>query len=107
MNSFAHVKDIESECTEDRIHNKLFLLIMNQFQCYYHQRDHYSQRSIERVVMNFFKKLFYTCMKDTTFFLFLHIASSFFIDRDAICKDSKRAVLFYSRQESCWLLLCI
>ena len=100
MNSFAHFKDIESECTQETIHNKLFLLIMNQFQCYYHQCDHYSQRSIERVVMNFFKKLFYTCMKATTFFLFLHIASSFFICRDAICKDSKHAVLVYCAQAS-------
>ena len=100
MNIFAHVKDIESECRQDRIHNKLFLLIIDQFQCYHHQCDHYSQRLIERVVMNFFKKLFYTCMKGTTFFLFLHIESSFFIYRDAICKDSKHAVLFYCRQES-------
>ena len=100
MNIFAHVKDTESECTQETIHNKLFLLIMNQFQCYYHQCDHYSQRSIERVVMNFFKKLFYTCTKGTTFVLFLHIESSFFIDRDAMCNNSKHAVLVYFSQAS-------
>ena len=107
MKIFAHVKNIAIRRTEETIHNKSFLLIMNQFQCYYHQCDHYSQRWIERVVMNFFKKLFYTCMKATTFFLFLHIESSFFICRDAICKDSKHAVLVYCAQASWWFLLCI
>ena len=58
MNIFAHFKDIAIRRTQETIHNKLFLLIINQFQCYYHQCDHYSQRSIERVVMNFFKKTF-------------------------------------------------
>ena len=58
MNIFAHAKDIESECTQDRIHNKLFLLIINQFHCYYHQCDYYVVRSIERVVMDFFEKSF-------------------------------------------------
>ena len=100
MNIFAHFKDIAIRRTQETIHNKLFLLINNQFQCYYHQCDHYSQRSIERVVMDFFKNLFYTCMKGTTFFLFLHIAPSFFIDRDAMCNNSKHALLFYCGQES-------
>ena len=99
MNIFAHFKDIDSQCTQQTIHNKLFLLIIDQFHCYYHQCDHYSQRSIERVVMNFFKEVFYTRMKGTTFFLFLHIASSFFIYKDTVCKDSKHAVLFYYGQE--------
>ena len=57
MNIFAHFKDIDSQCTQETIHTKLFLLIINQFHCYYHRRDHYSQRTIERVVMNFFKTL--------------------------------------------------
>ena len=94
MNIFAHFKDIDSQCTQDTIHNKLFLLIINQFHCYYYQFDHYIQRLIEKVVMNFFEILFYTCMKGTTFFLLLHIASSFFIYKDAMCKDSRYAVLF-------------
>ena len=34
------------------------------------------------------------------FFLFLHVASWFFIYKDAMCKDSKHAVLFYCDQES-------
>ena len=59
MNIFAHFKDIDSQCTQDTNQNKLLLLIIDHFQCYYHQCDHYNQRSIERVVMNFFKK-FYT-----------------------------------------------
>ena len=99
MNTFAHFKDIDSQCTQDTIHNKLLLLIINQFQYYYHHCDHYSQRSIERVVTNFFKKLFYKRMKGTTSFRFLHIASSFFIYRDAMCRNSKHAVLFYCGQE--------
>ena len=57
MNIFAHFKGIESECTQDRIHNKLFLLIIDQFQCYCHQCGHYNQRSIERVVMHFFQNV--------------------------------------------------
>ena len=57
MNSFAHFEDIESECTQDRIHNKLFLLIIDQFQCYYHQCDRYIQRSIERVAMDVFQNV--------------------------------------------------
>ena len=60
MNIFAHFKDTDSQCTQVIIHNKLFLLIINQFQCYYHRCDHYSQRSIERVVMIIFKKNFFT-----------------------------------------------
>ena len=100
MNIFAHFKDIDSQCTQETIYNKLFLLIIDQFHCYYYQGDHHSQRSIERVVMNFFKKAFYTHMKGTTCFLFLHIASSLFIYRDAMCKDSKHAVLFYCGEES-------
>ena len=104
---FAHFKDIDNQSTQETIYNKLFLLIIDEFHFYYHQCDHYSQRSIERVVMNFFKKLFCTRMKGMTFFLFLHIASSFFIYKDAMCKDSKHATLFYCSQESCWFLLCI
>ena len=107
MNMFAHFKDIDSQCTQDTIHDKLFLLIINQFHCYYYQGDHYIVRSIERVVMNFFKKLFYTRMKGTTSFLFLHIASLFFFLKDAMCKGSKHAVLFCFSQECWWLLLCI
>ena len=57
MNIFAHVKDIESECTQDRIHNKLFLLIIDQLHCYYDQCDCYIARSIERVVMDFFQNV--------------------------------------------------
>ena len=100
MNIFAYFKDIHSQCTQETIHNKLFLLIINEFHCYYHQCDHYIARSIERVVMNFFKNIFYTRMKGTTLFLFLHIASSFFLSEDAMCKDSQHAVLFYCSQES-------
>ena len=58
MNICAYFKGIESGCTQDRIHNKLFLLIIDQFQRYYHQCGRYSQRSTERVVMNFSKNLF-------------------------------------------------
>ena len=58
MNVFAHFKDIDNQSTQETIYNKLFLLIIDEFHFYYHQCDHYSQRSIERVVMNFFKKTF-------------------------------------------------
>ena len=58
MNIFEHFKDIDSQCTQDTNQNKLLLLIIDHFQCYYHQCDHYNQRSIERVVMNFFKKFY-------------------------------------------------
>ena len=56
MNIFAHFNDIDSQCTQQTIHNKLFLLIINQFHWYYYQCDHYIAKSIERVVMHFFKK---------------------------------------------------
>ena len=59
MNICAHFKDIDSECTQDRIRNKLCLFIIDQFHFYYHQCDHYITRSIERVVIHFFKR-FYT-----------------------------------------------
>ena len=95
-----HFKDIDSQCTQNIVHNKLFLLIINQFYCYYHPCDHYSQRSIERVAMNFFKKLFYKRMKGTACLLSLHIASSFFIYRDAMCKHSRHTVLLYCGEES-------
>ena len=45
----------ESECTPETIHNKLCLFIIDQFHFYYHQYDHYIARSIERVIMHFFK----------------------------------------------------
>ena len=107
MNIFAHFKDIDSQCTQETIHNKLFLLIINQFHFYYYQCDHYSQRSIERVVMNFFKKPFFKCMKGTTFFLFLHIASSFFIYRDAMCKDTVNRPCSSTVVKSLeWFFLC-
>ena len=106
MNIFAHFKDIDSQCTQQTNHNKLFLLIINQFHFYYYQGDHYSRRSIERVVMHFFKNPLFKCMKGMIFFQLLHIASSFFIYRDAMCKDSKQAVLFYCGQESWWFPLC-
>ena len=57
MNIFAQLKDIESECTQDRIRNKLCLFIIYQFHFYYHQCDHCIQRSIERVVMHFFQNV--------------------------------------------------
>ena len=58
MNIFVHFKDLDKQCTQQTILNTLFLLIMNQFQCYYHQCDHYLVRPIERVVMHFFKKCY-------------------------------------------------
>ena len=41
MNIFAHFKDIDSQCTQETIRNKLFLSIINQFHCYYYRVDHY------------------------------------------------------------------
>ena len=62
MNIFAHFKDIDNQCTQQTIHNKLVLLIIDQFHCYYHQCDHYIRRFIERVVMRFFRK-WYTSVR--------------------------------------------
>ena len=56
MNIFAHFKEIESQCTQETIRNKLFLFSIDQFHFYYHQCDHYIVRSIERVVIHFFKR---------------------------------------------------
>ena len=57
MNIFAHFTDIEGGCTQDIIHNKLFLLNIDEFHCYYHRYDRYIQRSIERVVMGFLQNV--------------------------------------------------
>ena len=54
MNIFAYFKDVNSQCTQETIYNKLFLLIIDQFHYYYH---HYRQRSNERVVMHFFQNV--------------------------------------------------
>ena len=42
MNSFAHFKGIDGQCTQETIHNKLVLLIIAQIHCYDYRRDHYS-----------------------------------------------------------------
>ena len=81
MNSFAHFKDIDSQCTQETIYNKLFLLIIDQFHCYYHQCDLYSQRSIDRVVMQFFKKLLHVYEGRDLFSVLTHCIIVLYIQR--------------------------
>ena len=81
MNIFAHFKDIESESTQDRIHNKLFLLVIDQFQCYYHQCDCYIQRSIERVAMDFLQNVMHVYQGHDFLSVFTHCIIVLYIER--------------------------